>query len=290
MKKKILALSCLLAVTTAWADDAQEAPAFSEASTLSALIERIPGASVTIPWLPETIVHRYDSTRFDADKSMVDVHHLYGQWCKAKSGKILQPRDHNCTFLKSSLGCAVGELQYPGLNSDFERGFKDAASASGTRVQTGWEGAAWLLSRNVVMNLLFNSKGPQQAAIVGGLQRCIDERNALVTAMAFVSIDGNHDLLFLDERGYEAIARRGAELSKLAAEKKKEEAAQKKAQDVAKVAALGAGDIVIHLKDRRRGMVVEMKPPLAQIQWDRGYGTKTVEWNRLEELQPEKSR
>lgn len=288
--KKALALSCMLTIATAWAEETRELPAFTETSSITMLLERIPGAPVSVSWAPDQTFHRYDAARFDKEKSMADVHQLYGEWCKAKSGKIYQPRDNNCTLLRSSLGCAVGELQYPGLNSDFERGLKDAASTSGVPVQIGWEGASWLLSRNVLMNLLFSNKGPNQVAIVGGLQRCMDERRNLISAMAFVSIDGNYDLLFLDERGYDVIARRGAELSKLAADRKKEEAAQKKAQDTARVAALNAGDYVTHLKNGQRGMIVEMKPPLAQIQWDKGYGTKVIEWNRLEELQPVKNR
>ncbi|TXI77979.1 MAG: hypothetical protein E6Q42_04040 [Dechloromonas sp.] len=289
MKKKFFAVVGLLAMTVVWAEDAREAASFSETSTLATLLERIPGTLGTVSWLPDVTLHRYDAARFDKDKSMVDVHRLFGQWCKAKSGRIFQPRENNCTFLKNGLGCAVGELQYPGLGSDFERGLKDAAGPAGETVQVGWPRAAWLISENVLFNI-FANKGANQVSIVGGLQRCVADRNKLVNAMAFVSIDGNNDLLFFDDHGYAAIAKRGAELSKQVADKKKEEAAQKRAQETASVAALNAGDYVIHLKNGQRGMIVEMKPPLAQIQWDKGYGAKAVEWNRLEELKPEKSR
>ena len=84
------------------------------------------------------------------------------------------------------------------------------------------------------------------------------------------------------------ISRRGIELSRLAAEKKKDEIAQKKAEDAAKVAVLAPGEYVLHIQKGQRGMIIEIKPPLAQIQWDRGYGSKSVEWNRLDELRPEK--
>lgn len=237
---------------------------------------------MTIPWLPDTTVHRYDTSRFDKDKSMLSVHKLFGEWCKAKSGKIFQPRENNCAFLKNGFGCAVGELQYPGLNSDFERGLKSTAGASGDSVQVGWPKAAWLVSEKVLFNM-FANKGPNEVAVVGGLQRCMVDRNRLVSAMAFVSINGNNDLLFLDERGYDAIAMRGVE-------NRKEETAKKKAQEAARVAALNAGDYVTHVQTGQRGMVVEMKPPLAQIQWDKGSRTKSVEWNRLEDLKPEKAR
>lgn len=287
MKKTILVAIGLLALAPAWAEDAQDATAFSETSTLTTLLERIPGTSVAVSWLPQTTVLRYDEAQFDKDKSMVEVHRLFGQWCRAKSGQIFWPQENNCTILRNSLGCAVGELQYPGLGSDFERGLKDAAAGSGDTVATGWPKASWLLSRNVLFNL-FANKGPNQVAIVGGLQRCIVERNRLLNAMAFVSINGNHDLLFLDERGYDGLAKRGAELSKLATDKQKEEAAQKKAQETARVAALHPGDYVVHTRYDLRGMVIEMKPPLAQIQWEKGYGAKSVEWIRLDELKPEK--
>ena len=290
MKKKTLAVVGLLAMSTAWAEDAaREAASFSDASTLATLLERIPGTSAPTSWLPDATLYRYDAARFDQDKTMVEVHRVFGQWCKAKSGRILQPRENNCTFLKNGFGCAVGELQYPGLGSDFERGLKDAAGASGDTVQVGWPRAAWVISDNALFNIFVN-KGVNQISIVGGLQRCMADRNKLVSAMAFVSIDGNNDLLFLDERGYDLIAKRGAELSKQAANKKKEEAVQKKLKETARVAELGAGDFVINLKNGLRGTVVEMKPPLAQIQWDKGYGSKSVEWNRLEELSPDKPR
>ncbi len=289
MIKKMLALSCLLAFSAAWAEDAKDALAFTEASPLSTLIERIPGIPLTLPWLPVATVHRYDATRFNDEKSMLEVHQLYGQWCKAQSGRILQPRDSNCTILRNRYACAVGELQYPGLNSDFELGFKDAASAATQNVRVGWPNAVWLVSENVIFNLFVN-KGANEVSIVGGLQRCMIERKKFVSAMAFVSIDGNHDLLFFNEQGYDAITRRGAELSKLAADKKMEEARRKKEQETARLAALGAGDAVIHLKTGLRGMIIEMKPPLAQIQWDKGFGSKSVEWNRLEELSPDKPR
>lgn len=285
MKRKALALAGLLVATGIWAADTQDAVPFSPESTLSSLLERIPGNPVAIPWLPDATLYRYDAARFDKDKSMADVHRLFGQWCKAKSGRIFQPRENNCTFLKNSLGCAVGELQYPGLGSNFERGFKDTA---GDSAQVGWPKASWLISENVLFNI-FANKGANQVSIVGGLQRCMVERNKLLSAMAFISIDGNHDLLFLDEPGYDAIAKRGAELSKQAADKKKEESAQRKAQETARVAALSTGDYVIHQKNGLRGMILEMKPPLAQIQWDKGYGTRSVEWNRLDELRPEKA-
>lgn len=284
MKKKVFAVVGLLTITGVWADDTRETASFSEVSTLASLLERIPGTQVSTAWLPDATLYRYDAARFDKDKSMADVHRLFGQWCKAKSGRIFQPRENNCTFLKNGLGCAVGELQYPGLGSNFERGFKDAA---GDSAQVGWPKASWLISENVLFNI-FANKGANQVSIVGGLQRCMADRNKLVSAMAFVSIDGNNDLLFLDEPGYDAIAKRGAELSKQAADKKKEESAQKKAQESARVAALNIGDYVIHQKNGLRGMILEMKPPLGQIQWDKGYGTRSVEWNRLDELRPEK--
>ena len=43
----------------------------------------------------------------------------------------------------------------------------------------------------------------------------------------------------------------------------------------------------LHLKNGRRGMIVEMKPLQVQVQWGSGYGTEAVEWNRLDELHPE---
>ena len=285
MKKKLLVIASLLAVNTLWAEEPQEPAPFTDTSAIAELIELIPGGSKSVPWLPDVMIRRHDASRFNEDKTMVEVHRLFGQWCKARSGKILQPRENNCAFLKNSLGCAVGELQYPGIGSDFERGIKDAATASGDSVNVGWPKAAWLLSENTLFNI-FANKGANQVSIVGGLQRCMADRSTLINAMAFVSINGNNDLLFLDGRGYDVIARRGAELSKLAAERKKEEAARKKAQETARVAALKSGDYVIHATKGWRGLIVEMKTALAQVQWDKGFGEKSVEWHRLEELKP----
>lgn len=288
MKRKAFALAGLLVATGIWAADAQDTVPFSPESTLSTLLEQIPGSQVTVPWLPDATLIRYDDKRFDKDKAMPTVRAVFEQWCKAKAGKILQPRDGNCTFLRNGLACAVGELQQPGLGTNFERGMKDAAAGSGNSIEVTWPKASWLISENVFFNI-FANKGANQVSIVGGLQRCMVERNRLLRVMAFVSIDGNNDLLFLDEQGYDAIAKRGAELSKQAADKKKEEASQKKAQDTARVAALNIGDYVIHLRNGLRGMILEMKPPLAQIQWDKGYGARSVEWNRFDELRPEKA-
>lgn len=288
MKQKALAIASLLVVTNACAEDSQNAKPFSAESTLSSLLEKIPSSPVAVSWLPEATVVRYDDSRFDKEKSMPAVRELYEQWCKAKLGKIYQPREGNCTFLRNGLGCAVGELQQPGLGTDFERGVKDAATGSGDTVQVTWPKASWLVSSNALFNIFLN-KGANQISIVGGLQRCMDERDKLITAMAFASINDSNNLIFLDEARYEGLSKRGAELSKAAAEKKKEEAAQKKALVVAKTASLSPGEYVIRIQNGQRGMVIEMKPPLAQIQWDKGYGVKSVEWNRLEELRAEKT-
>lgn len=290
MKKKVLAVVGLLALTIASAQDAtRDAASISDASTLTTILEQIPGEPIPISWLADAVVYRYDVARFDKDKSMLDVHRIFDQWCKARSGAIVQPRENNCALLRNGLGCAVGELQYPGLGNDFERGLKDAAGTSGDAVQVGWPRATWVISNNALFNIFVN-KGTNQISIVGGLQRCVIDRNKLVSAMAFISINGKNDLLFMDEHGYDAIAKRGAELSKQAADNKKEEVAQKKMHEAARVVALGAGDYVINLKNGLRGMIVEMKPPLAQIQWDKGYGSKSVEWNRLEDLGPDRPR
>lgn len=287
MKRQLFAAVGLLAMACAMADETQNAIPFSPESSLSTLLARIPGGPVAVPWLPKVTVVRYDESLFDKDKTIPAVRDLYEQWCKARLGRILQPRDGNCTFLRNGLGCAVGELQQPGLGTDFERGLKDAAAGSGDVAQVLWPTASWLISENVLFNI-FANKGANQISIVGGLQRCMADRTRLVGAMAFVSINGNNDLLFLDEREFGMISRRGIELSRLAAEKKKDEIAQKKAEDAAKVAVLAPGEYVLHIQKGQRGMIIEMKPPLAQIQWDRGYGSKSVEWNRLDELRPEK--
>jgi hypothetical protein len=288
MKRKVFAIATILVATNVCAEDAQNAKPFFAESTLSSLLERIPNSPVIVSWLPEATVVRYDDSRFDKEKSMPAVRELYEQWCKAKLGKIYQPRNGNCTFLRNGLGCAVGELQQPGLGTDFERGIKDAATGSGDTVQVIWPKASWLVSSNALFNIFLN-KGANQISIVGGLQRCMDERNKLLNAMAFVSINDSNNLVFLDEAGYEGLSKRGAELSKAAAEKKKEEAAQQKALAVAKTASLNPGEYVVHLRNGQRGMVIEIKPPLAQIQWDKGYGAKSVEWNRLDELRPERA-
>ena len=149
-----------------------------------------------------------------------------------------------------------------------ELGLKDAANESGDVVQVLWPTASWLISENTIFNI-FANKGANQISIVGGLQRCVVERTRLIGAMAFVSINGHNDLLFLDEREFGTISRRGIELSRLAVVKKKDEITQKKEADAAKVAVLEPGEYVVHVQKGLRGMVVEMKPPLAQIQWDR---------------------
>ena len=287
MKRQILAATGLLAMACAMADETQKSIPFSPESSLSTLLERIPGEPIAVSWLPNMSVVRYDESQFDQGKTMPAIRDLYEKWCKAKLGRILQPRERNCTFLRNGLGCAVGELQQPGLGTDFERGLKDAANESGDVVQVLWPTASWLISENTMFNI-FANKGANQISIVGGLQRCMADRARLIGAMAFVSINGHNDLLFLDEREFGTISRRGIELSRLAAEKKKDGIAQKKAEDAAKVAMLAPGEYVVHLQKGMRGMIVEMKPPLAQIQWERGYGIKSVEWSRLDELRPEK--
>ena len=288
MKGKALALAGLLMATGVFAEEAQNSTSFSPESTLVTLLERIPASPVAVPWLPNATVVRYDESKFDKDKTMSAVRDVYEQWCKARSGRIYQPREGNCTFLRSGMGCDVGELQQPGLGTDFERAIKDAAAGSGDTVQVIWPKASWLVSKNTFFNI-FANKGPNQISIVGGLQRCIHEQGKLLGAMAFVSINGGNDLFFFDEREYEVLSRHGAALSKAAADKKKEEVAQQKALATAKLASLGPGDYVTHVQKGLRGMIVEMKPPLAQIQWDKGYGAKFVEWNNLEELRPEKA-
>jgi len=129
------------------------------------------------------------------------------------------------------------------------------------------------------------NQGANQISIVGGLQRCVGGQGALLGAMAFVSINDNNDLLFLEPADYDMLARRGAELNKALAEKQQDEVRQKKAQETARIAALSPGNFVVHATAGWRGMIIEMKPPLAQIQWDK-FGNKTLEWNRLEELRP----
>ena len=266
----------------------RSAPSFLADPPLSALLEKIPGAPVSVPWLPGAQVIRYDESQLDIEKSMPSTRDAYEQWCKAKAGKIVQPRNNNCALLRKGLGCAVGELQQPGLGTDFERGVKSAATGSGDKVDVAWPKASWVISNNALFNIFLN-QGANQISIVGGLQRCVGDRGALIGAMAFVSINGNNDLLFLEAADYDTLVRRGAELNKALAEKQQDEARQKKAQETAKIATLTSGSYVIHSKSGWRGMVIEMKPPLAQIQWDK-FGEKTLEWNRLEDLRQDVSR
>lgn len=134
MKRKVLAIASLLVVINACAEESQNAKPFLAESTLSNLLEKIPSSPMVVSWLPEATVVRYNDSRFDKEKSMPAVRELYEQWCKAKLGKIYQPRNGNCTFLRNGLGCAVGELQQIGLGTDFERGIKDAATGSGDTV------------------------------------------------------------------------------------------------------------------------------------------------------------
>lgn len=252
MKGKALAIASLLVVINACAEESQNAKPFSAESTLSSMLEKIPSSPVVVSWLPEATVVRYDDSRFDKDKTMPSVRELYEQWCKAKLGKIYQPRNGNCTFLRNGLGCAIGELQQRGLGTDFERGIKDAATGSGDTVQVIWPKASWLVSSNALFNIFLN-KGANQISIVGGLQRCMDERNKLLNAMAFVSINDGNNLVFLDEAGYEGLSKRGAELSKAEVEKKKEEAALQKALAVAKTASLRFNGIRVMVPNRLNG-------------------------------------
>lgn len=278
-----LAIFCAVVSSKGLAEE-QPAISFPANPLLSALLEKIPGTPVSVPWLAGTQVIRYDDTRLDMEKTMPSIRDSYEQWCKAKAGKIVQPRNNNCAMLRKGLGCAVGELQQSGLGTDFERGLKNAAIGSGDKVEVAWPKASWVISNNALFNIFLN-QGANQISIVGGLQRCVRDRDALIGAMAFVSINDNNDLLFLLPGDYDALAGRGKELNKALAEKQQDEARQKKAQETAKIASLTPGSYVIHAKTGWRGMVIEMKPPLAQIQWDK-FGDKTLEWNRLEDLRP----
>ena len=278
-----LAMFCAVVSFQGLAED-RPTISFPADPPLSALLEKIPGTPVSVPWLAGTQVIRYDDTRLDMEKTMPLVRDSYEQWCKAQSGKIVQPRNNNCALLRKGLGCAVGELQQPGLGTDFERGLKSAAIGSGDKVEVAWPKASWVISNNALFNIFLN-QGANQISFVGGLQRCVGDRGALIGAMAFVSINDHNDLLFLEPGEYDTLARRGAELNKALVERQQDEARQRKAQETAKIASLTPGSYVIHAKTGWRGMVIEMKPPLAQIQWDK-FGDKALEWNRLEDLRP----
>lgn len=283
--KDVAVLGCLIvtAATThkVFAEDVL-ATDFPSDPPIASLIAKIPGEPIEVRWLPGVKVIRYDESRLELDKTMPAVRAAYDQWCKAKSARILQPRNGNCAPTRKGFGCAVGELQYSGMGSDFERGLFDAARGSGDKVSVMWPKASWLISKNVLFNVFVN-KGADEVAVVGGLQRCVTEQSQLLGAMAFVSINENNDLLFLNPGEYEALKQRGAELSKMAADKKRQEEQNQKTQDAAAIAALTPGSRVLHARSGWQGMVIEMKPPLALIQWTK-YGSKSTEWNRLDEL------
>lgn len=131
---------------------------FQADAPLSALLEKIPAEPVSVSWLPSgSQLVRYDEARLDLEKSVPLIRDAYEQWCKARSGRrILQPREHNCAMLRRGLGCAVGELQQPGLGTDFERGLKSAAAGSGDKVEVTWSKASWVISKNTLLNIFVN--------------------------------------------------------------------------------------------------------------------------------------
>ena len=274
-------LGNLVCVSAVSADEAP-LPTFQPDSPLSALLESIPGVSVTVAWLPDTQVIRYEESQLDFEKTLPALRERYAQWCKARSGKIVQPRENNCAMLRSGFGCAVGELQQPGLGTNFERGLKNLAAGSGDKVEIGWPKASWVISRKMLFNIFLN-QGAKEISIVGGLQRCVAQQDAPIGALAFASINGNNDLLFFEPVAYDRLIQRGSELNRIAAEKRQAAEQQKKDQELAKLAALTPGTVVRHVIGGWRGIIIEMKPPMAQVQWDR-LGTKTLEWNRLEDL------
>lgn len=261
---------------------------FPPEAPLSSFLERIPAMPIAISWLPDTKAMRYDESKMDLEKTMPAVRKLFDSWCRSRSGRIFQPSEGNCTPLRKGFGCAMGELQHPKLGSDFERALKDASKGSGDTVEVLWPKASWLISNNTLFNT-FSNDGVREISIVGGLQRCMIDSKKLLSAMAFLSVNGQNDLLFLDSKSYEALSKKGAELSQVVADKKKEEAALKKSQEIAKLAStLNPGDSVIHIQRGYRGMIIEMRPPLAQVRWDKYYGETSVEWQKLDEIRPAK--
>lgn len=250
------------------------------------------GTVSTVPWLPGATVTRFEDADFGTeDTPMAVIRREFEAQCKTSGGKIHQPRQHNCWPMRSTMGCAVGELQINGLGSEFELGLKDAARASGDRVQVMWEGADITVSKKLLYNIFFN-KGGREIAIVGGLQRCQDADGKLLKALAFASINGNKDVITMTPEAYANIVARGAQFVKARAEAKQAQTAAKEASEAAAqaswAASLKTGDVVRHAKTRDKGMVIEIKPPLAQIQWDERYGGKRLEWTKTEELIPAK--
>lgn len=281
IKKSLLVVCGLIASGLAFADSMGGSTSQDNLS-ISAFQDSLPGRPIFLSWLPGIKVIRMKEESFELSKAMPAIREQYEQWCKSRNGKIFQPRTNNCVSLQSGLGCAVGELQYPGLKTDFELGLISARENSNDGVQVNWPKASWLISKNDFFNLFINKSGTKQFSIVGGLQRCVGEQSTLLNAMAFVSINGNNDLVFLEPNEYESWVGRGKAFKIAKLEKEEAEAKDKRAQEIEAVAALSPGKYVTHIRTGWRGLIIEMRPPLAQIQWDKG--TKSLEWNRLDEL------
>ena len=274
MKHKILFAAIFVLAVIAKVHAAVPDLQFSPEASLATVVEVMPGNLYQIPWLGE--VHAKRMEKPIEDNTMPSTREVFERWCKAKGANILQPRRNNCVPLNGGyLGCAVGELLRFG-ESDIKVGLRQLAKNNNSAFQSGWRNASWIISNNVVGAILFNSK---EKSIVGELQRCVRSDNSIVAAMIYASIDSSDYLLFLTDERLSEISGIGKQ-SKI---EMLEKAAEKKR---AQLDALKPGDTVILKEDiASRGMVIEMPPPLAQIQWKTRFesGIK-VEWVRIDEL------
>lgn len=279
--KTAITIALLSISISALADTTSAVPTFTQQTPISALIEAIPGDTIEIPWLTGVVVRRH-AVNIE-DNTMANIRSMFANWCTAQSASILQPREHNCALLpRGYLGCAKGELLW-GSSKDIAVGLAQKAKSNNVAFQIGWPNASSLISDNLLGNILFNKK---EKSIVGELQRCIKNDNQIVAAMIFASIDRNNDLLIMNNEGFSAISTIGKEQNLALAESKRLAEEQKNAARKSALEAMKPGDSVVSKQATwKKGMVIEMKPPLAQVQWEGQYSNGAItEWVKIVDL------
>jgi len=281
MKYAALLVIFTLPTFAANADSSIPEVQFSQDSPLPAVVESMPGSNVEVPWL-EGVIVRQVSGPVD-DKSMSNSREVFERWCKVKGASIVQPRQHNCAPLSGGyLGCAVGEL-LRFSRTDIEAGLVQLAKKNNSSLTAGWQHGSWIISNNLIGTLFFKS---MEKSVVGELQRCVRADGSIVAAMIYASIDKNDDFLFLTDDRFMSISAIGKEWNQEMAERKRLADEQKVAAKKAAIEALKPGDTVVRKRESwKRGMVVEVKSPLVQVQWKDDYSGKTsIEWVKLDDL------
>lgn len=245
---------------------AEDPPKFPQGAPIGEFVVTLPISNAN-SWVPGATAHRYDG-EIQTD-TMSRVRTRFFEWCLAQGSgqktRILA-KENSCIMAPGGeMHCPLGMWVRPNGSTDIEIGLKASSANAGGKVEFGWPKAPYLVPQSVIGSLLGNSK---ERTVIGDIHRCIDASKQDIFAMLFYAVDGVNHLMLIPKASLDIIIAGGTTT---------------RAEEVA---SLKPGDAISSKADRtRRGMIIEIKGVLAQVQWNDIYGrAKETSWVRMTDI------